>query len=86
MGRCAFTRNDLPTAARYFERCYLSGAKFKEFAAQAWLEHGQVLEQQKKPEAAVPVYQALLAKRDYAALPAAAQARERLKSLTGGTP
>ena len=86
LGRCALVRQDPAAAAKHFERCYLSGAKFKEFAAQAWLEHGQVLEQQKKPEAAVPVYQALLAKRDYAALPAAAQARERLKSLTGGTP
>ena len=86
LGRCALTRNDLPTAARYFERCYLSGAKFREYAAPAYLEHGQSLESQKKPEAAILVYQALLAKRDYLALPAAAQARERLKNLTGGMP
>ena len=86
LGRSALARRDPISAAKHFERCYLSGAKFKEYAAPAWLEHGMVLESQQKPEAAVPVYQALLAKRDFAALPAAAQARERLKTITGGTP
>ena len=82
MGRCAFAAKDFPSAVRHFQRCYLSGAKFKEYAAPAWLEHGQALESQKKSDEAIPVYQALLAKREYAALPAAATARERLKSLT----
>ncbi len=86
LGRCALLRKDMAAASRHFERCYLSGAKFKEYAGPAWLEHGQALEAQKKPEAAIPVYQALLARRDYAALPATTAARERLKILTGGTP
>jgi len=86
LGRCALAARDVPAAVRHFQRCYLSGAKFKEYAAPAWVEHGQALESQKKPDEAIPVYQALLAKRDDAALPAAAQGRARLKALTGGTP
>jgi tetratricopeptide (TPR) repeat protein len=86
LGRCALARQDLPAAARHFQRCYLSGAKFKDHASQAWLQHGQVLETQKNIPEAITTYQALLAKRDYAALPAATQARDRLKSLTASQP
>ncbi len=82
LGRTALARQDNATAARHFERCYLSGARFKEFAAPAWLEHAALLESQKQPEAALRVYQALLAKKDYQSHPAAATARERVKSLT----
>ncbi|MES2466812.1 MAG: tetratricopeptide repeat protein [Verrucomicrobiota bacterium] len=84
LGRCALAQANPAGAARHFERCYLSGAKFREFAAPAWLEHGLVLESINKPEEAAIVYRALLAKRDFATTPPAIQARERLKSLTGG--
>ena len=86
LGRCALAQQNPTLAARHFERCYLSGAKFREFAAPAWLEHGLVLEFLKKPDEASVVYRALLAKRDYATTPPAIRARERLKILTGGPP
>lgn len=86
LGRCALAQSNPGAAARHFERCYLSGAKFREFAAPAWLEHGLVLESINQPEEAANVYRALLAKRDFATTPPASRARERLKSLTGGQP
>ena len=85
-GRCALAQQDPARAAQHFQRCYLSGAKFREYAAQAWLEHGLALEAQQQRPAAIAVYQAFLAKRECAALPPAAQARERLQILAEMTP
>ena len=86
LGRTALAGKDSTAAARHFERCYLSGAKFKEYAAPAWLAHGQLLESQNKSSEAAAVYQALLSKKDYTSLPVAATARDRLKLLTLSPP
>jgi len=86
LGNTALARHDLPGAARHFERCYLSGGKFRNYAAPAWCQHAQVLESQKKIPEAIAAYQAFLKKPDYAALPSAATARERLRILTAIQP
>lgn len=86
LGRCALAQQDPARAARHFQRCYLSGANFREWAAQAWLEHGLALESQRQGPAALAVYQAFLAKREWAALPPAAQARTRIQALTDLSP
>ena len=86
LGRTALARKDPATAARHFERCYLSGARFKEYAPAAFLAHAQILESQQKIPEAISTYEALLAKREYASLPAATSARERLKSLSPAQP
>lgn len=82
LGRLALAQQDPVLAARHFERCYLSGAKFGEFASQAWLEHGRLLEAAQKPAEAAALYQDFLTKRAYASLPAASLIRERLKTLS----
>lgn len=82
LGRLALAEQNPALAARHFERCYLSGAKFGEFASQAWLEHGRLLETAQKPAEATALYQDFLTKRGYATLPAATLIRERLKNLT----
>lgn len=86
LGRCALAANQPEAALLHFERCCLSGAHYRESAAPAWLERGRILEAQNKPDAAADVFRAMLAKRELASLPDAAEARERLKILTGGTP
>ncbi|MDB6069353.1 MAG: hypothetical protein JWL81_524, partial [Verrucomicrobiales bacterium] len=82
LGHLALADHNPTLAARHFERCYLSGAKFGEFASQAWLEHGRLLEAAQKPAEAAALYQDFLTKRGYGTLPAAALIRERLKNLT----
>ncbi len=86
LGYLALDANDLPLAAKHFQRCCLSGAKWKETAAEAWLQHGLVLERMNDAASAARTYQAMLAKNDLAAQPPARQARERLAKLEGGAP
>ena len=86
LGRCALAQEDPARAARHFQRCYLSGANFRDCAAEAWLEHGLALESQRHLSDAIAVYQAFLAKRDCAALPPAARARARLQALSVVSP
>lgn len=83
LGRCALDRGDPAKAATHFQRCYLSGARFPEFAGEAWIQHGLCLEALKRTDEAVKVYQALLAKRGFKTLPVAGRARERLAALGG---
>jgi tetratricopeptide (TPR) repeat protein len=84
LGYLALEANDLPLAATHFQRCYLSGAKWKETAAEARLQHGLVLERMNDQANAARTYRELLAKNDLAALPPAQEARERLTKLEGG--
>ena len=86
LGYCAMETGDPKRAAKHFERCYLSGAKWKETAAEAWLQHGLVLEKLKENAAALTTYRALLEKKDLAALPPARDARARIAALEGGAP
>lgn len=86
LGRCALAADQPEKALRHWERCCLSGAHYLEFAAEAWLERGRMLQSQSHPDAAADVFRAMLAKRDLAALPAASEARDRLKTLTAGAP
>ena len=86
LGRCSILAGDHPGAARHFQRCYLSGARWKDCAAEAWLQHGRTLEHLKDPAAAADVYRGLLARNDMAALPPARAARERLAALEGSAP
>ena len=86
LGFCALDAGDLKRAAKHFERCYLSGAKWKDTAAEAWLQHGLVLEKFKDRGAALTAYRALLDKKDLAFLPPARQARARIAALEGGAP
>ena len=86
LGHCALDAGDLQKAAARFERCCLSGARFKETAAEAWLHHGLVLEKLRDRAAALTAYRTLLEKKDLAFLPPARQARERLLALEGGPP
>lgn len=83
LGRCALAANQAERALRHFERCCLSGAHYRDIAVQAWLARGQVLEAMRQPEAAADIFRQMLAKRELAVLPPAAEARERLKTLTG---
>ena len=86
LGYAALDAGDDKRAAKYFERCYLSGAKWKDTAAEAWLQHGLTLEKLKDRAAALTAYRALLEKKDLAALSPAKAARERIAALEGGAP
>lgn len=86
LGYCAVDAGDLKRAAKHFERCYLSGAKWKDSAAEAWLQHGLVLEKLKDRAAALTAYRALLEKKDLAALAPVKEARARIAVLEGGAP
>jgi len=86
LGHCALEAGDLKRAAKHFERCYLSGAKWKDIAAEAWLQHGLVLEKLTDRAAALTAYRALLEKKDLAFLPPAKEARARIAALEGGAP
>ena len=86
LGYCAMDAGDLRHAAVHFERCALSGAKFKDTAAEARLQHGLVLEKLQDQPAALAAYRALLERKDLAALAPARTARERLTALEAGTP
>jgi len=84
LGYLAVEANDFALAARHFQRCYLSGAKWKDTAAEAWLQHGKVLEKLNEAAKAASTYKEMLAKKDLASLPPASEARERLAKLEGG--
>jgi tetratricopeptide (TPR) repeat protein len=84
LGYLAREAIDLPLAAKHFQRCYLSGAKWKDTAAEARLQHGLVLEKMNDQANAVRTYKELLAKNELASLPPAKEARERLAKLEGG--
>jgi tetratricopeptide (TPR) repeat protein len=86
LGYGALDSGDLKGAARHFERCYLSGAKYRETAAEARLQHGLVLEKLNDKAAALSVYRDLTARKDLSFLPPGLQARERLTALEGGAP
>ncbi|MES2705504.1 MAG: tetratricopeptide repeat protein [Verrucomicrobiota bacterium] len=86
LGRCALAANQPERALGHFERCCLSGAHYRAIAAEAWLQRGQILESLHKPEAAAEVLRQMLAKRELASQPPAAEARQRLKTLTGSQP
>lgn len=86
LGYLALDAGDLKLAAKHFQRCYLSGAKWKDTAAEAWLQHGLALERLKDQTNALKTYREMLAKIDLAALPPATEARARLAKLEGGTP
>ena len=86
LGHCALDAGDLPLAAKHFQRCCLSGAKWKDTAAEAWLQHALVLEQLRDRPAAVATLRTMLAKPDLAALPPAKEARAKLAAWEGGAP
>lgn len=86
LGYLALDAGDLKLAGRHFQRCYLSGAKWKDTAADAWLQHGLVLEKLNDQANALKTYREMLAKNDLAAQPPAAEARARLAILEGGAP
>ncbi len=86
LGYCALEAGDLKRAAKHFERCYLSGAKWKNTAAEAWLQHGLVLEKLKENAAALAAYRALVEKKDLASLSPAKEALARIAALEGGAP
>ncbi len=86
LGYAAMDAGDDKRAAKHFERCYVSGAKWKDTAAEAWLQHGLVLEKLKERAAALTAYRALLEKKDLASLSPAKEARARIAALEGGVP
>lgn len=86
LGRCAQDAGDLRRAMTHFERCYLSGAKYKDTAAEARLQHGIMLEKLQDSAGALTAYRALLEKRDLALLAPAKLARARITALEGGAP
>jgi TolA-binding protein len=86
LGHCIMDTGDLKRAATHFERCYLSGAKYKDTAAEARLQHGLLLEKLHGKAAALTAYRELLEKKDLAFLPPAQQARARITALEGGAP
>ena len=86
LGYCALDAGDAKRAATHFERCWLSGAKFKDTAAEARLQHGLALEKLKDPAGALAVYRGLLEKNDLATLSPAQEARGRIAALEGGRP
>ena len=86
LGYCALDAGELKAAAKHFERCYLSGAKWKEIAAEAWFQHGQVLEKMQDRPGALTAYRTLLERKDLAYLPPAREARTRISALEGGRP
>jgi TolA-binding protein len=81
IGHLHLKARDPARAAPFFQRCYLSGAKFKASAAEARLHHGLCLEQLHDPDAATAIFRELLARPDLAAFPHTATARQRLASL-----
>lgn len=81
LGRIALQSGDAARAAILFERCYLSGAKHRETAAEARLLHGRALEAAGRSPEAAAVYRELLTRRELAPSPAAAEARQRLSRL-----
>ena len=83
LGRCAQLAGDAVRAAGYFERCYLSGGKWKESAAEARWQHGRVLEEMNEAERARAVYRELVERRDLAGEPVVQAAKERLKAMGG---
>ena len=83
LGRCAQESGDAVRAAGYFERCYLSGGKWKESAAEARWQHGRVLEEMNEAERARAVYRELVERRDLAGEPVVQAAKERLKAMGG---
>ena len=84
LGHCAMDTGDLKRAASHFERCYLSGAKYKDTAAEARLQHGLIFEKLKDRAGALTAYRDLLERKDLAFLPPAQQARARITALEGG--
>jgi hypothetical protein len=83
LGRCAQLAGDPARAAGHYQRCYLSGGKWKESAAEARWQHGRVLEEMNDEAGARAVYRELVERRDLAGQPAVQAARERLKAMGG---
>lgn len=81
LGHLHLASRDPARATPFFQRCYLSGAKWKDSAADARFHHGLCLEQQNHTDEAASVYRELLAKPDLAAFPHTAKASKRLSAL-----
>jgi TolA-binding protein len=78
--------NKVEAAIPYYEKIYLLYGRFAPEAAQAFLGHGKALEKQGKEKEAAGVYRDMLERAEVATLPAAQEARERMRKLPAPAP